>query len=1258
MAQVTNTFIAGKMNKSLDDRLIPKNQYKDGLNIRVDSSDASEAGRVENEKGNERLAQLVFRTTDQGDISLSGAKTIGAYADGQNETIYYFVHDPSILIGSTQYKYDAIISYNVEQNSLRYIIEQVHPVLVSGSTVLNFDPEHLITGVDLIDNLLFFTDDLNPPRYINVDRTYSGIQRANPYSSLVTEDDISVIVKPPSEPPSVRGTGQANSTTYMEDKFICFAYRWKYIDGQYSALSQFTEPSFTPLAFSYDVGLATNKNMKNVITGAEITVDTGSELVTDIEVVFKEMTSSDVYVIERVNKSQLSGSPSTTTVVFENQKIFTQLDPNQIVRLYDNVPLKAKAQTTMGNRVIYGNYVEGYDLTDSNGDDILTNFTTELQSSYAVSQTITTSTLNVGVPSSGYTTYDYHYFRPDLRQTYDYFTTGISNPGTKLDFTPISFPLRKGTTLTLTFDLEINISQILNTQPNGTNVASYTNVPFVINYVLEEQADNITELFNQSGFQDKLGLNAETIQNKDWNITTKSAKTSGERFPPGGWGAGDTASDRLLDLAQQYAEQAYDDGAFTPRAAFVSAAGVDSYIYNGINSSTGTVLTDASATFQTDGVEVGDWIQNFGRSVSGTDEGAWMARVESVDSETQLTLDIDIFDAVNQEYAVYDFDNYQTNKAVLDAPSQTITIQFLNAVIRPFGTSYQDWVVRFNFLTNLASVNVGSDPTLKTDRDYEVGIIYMDDYNRSSNVIVSSADATTFVPLSAAPNRNYMRVTIPTDMTPPSWATRYKLAIKENKDKYNVFYSRRVVQGTGANAGYLYFFLEGENAQKVSEGDIVYVKGDQDTEGSTYLKDKELITKTILEKKIYAEGDLGQYFYPVIDNQDGVYIRIDDDNIGISNTAPERDFVFTFETQAEELDSFIYYESFQSFPITNSFHEGNIQNQSAVQVGIVDTEFANAYTFYNGVESRNILDSIAKKNRALGNRIYSTTEEEYRQIRRKADLTYSGIYQPETNVNKLNEFNLGLANFKELEESFGPIQKLFARETDVLVLQEDKISYVLAGKNLLSDSIGGGSITSVPEVLGTQIARKEEYGISFNPESFASYGYDRYFTDVKRGAVLQLRGGSAQSDQLTVISEFGMRSYFRDTLEPKLYKQVIGAYDEYSNEYVLSASDEDIPQEAFVIRCGSEVIVEGNTTFVVELGEDEGDVTVIAERISGEGTVDLDATWNSVTTNIGTGESGDFNGFFTKSPVGPPTTAEFTYTGVAKYRILVNCPIG
>ena len=62
-----------------------------------------------------------------------------------------------------------------------------------------------------------------------------------------------------------------------------------------------------------------------------------------------------------------------------------------------------------------------------------------------------------------------------------------------------------------------------------------------------------------------------------------------------------------------------------------------------------------------------------------------------------------------------------------------------------------------------------------------------------------------------------------------------------------------------------------------------------------------------------------------------------------------------------------------------------------------------------------------------------------------------------------------------------------SRAADILTLQEDKISYVLSSKNLLSDSVGGGAIASIPEVLGTQIARIEEDGISNNPE-FCSMG--------------------------------------------------------------------------------------------------------------------------------------------------------------------------
>ena len=35
---------------------------------------------------------------------------------------------------------------------------------------------------------------------------------------------------------------------------------------------------------------------------------------------------------------------------------------NQLLRVYDNVPITAKAQEVLGNRVVYGNYQQNYDL--------------------------------------------------------------------------------------------------------------------------------------------------------------------------------------------------------------------------------------------------------------------------------------------------------------------------------------------------------------------------------------------------------------------------------------------------------------------------------------------------------------------------------------------------------------------------------------------------------------------------------------------------------------------------------------------------------------------------------------------------------------------------------------------------------------------------------------------------------------------------------------------------------------------------------
>ena len=165
---IQTNFIAGKMNKSVDERLVPVGEYVDALNVRLGSTESTEIGAVENSKGNTALTTIQLLNQPG---SMANARCIGAFEDGINETIYWFVHNPSCP-SSPSGKADMILSFNTNSNSLTYhVVSQDDGT--SNNTTLNFSGTHLITGVNKINDLLFFTDDLNPPRYINVTRNYA-----------------------------------------------------------------------------------------------------------------------------------------------------------------------------------------------------------------------------------------------------------------------------------------------------------------------------------------------------------------------------------------------------------------------------------------------------------------------------------------------------------------------------------------------------------------------------------------------------------------------------------------------------------------------------------------------------------------------------------------------------------------------------------------------------------------------------------------------------------------------------------------------------------------------------------------------------------------------------------------------------------------------------------------------------------------------------------------------------------------------------
>ena len=48
MAKTQRNFVKGRMNKSLDERLLPNGEYEDALNVRLGSTEDSEIGTVEN----------------------------------------------------------------------------------------------------------------------------------------------------------------------------------------------------------------------------------------------------------------------------------------------------------------------------------------------------------------------------------------------------------------------------------------------------------------------------------------------------------------------------------------------------------------------------------------------------------------------------------------------------------------------------------------------------------------------------------------------------------------------------------------------------------------------------------------------------------------------------------------------------------------------------------------------------------------------------------------------------------------------------------------------------------------------------------------------------------------------------------------------------------------------------------------------------------------------------------------------------------
>ena len=162
---------------------------------------------------------------------------------------------------------------------------------------------------------------------------------------------------------------------------------------------------------------------------------------------------------------------------------------------------------------------------------------------------------------------------------------------------------------------------------------------------------------------------------------------------------------------------------------------------------------------------------------------------------------------------------------------------------------------------------------------------------------------------------------------------------------------------------------------------------------------------------------------------------------------------------------------------------------------------------------------------SLGVRAYLNEKNPVQDIR-QSSLIYSGVYNSRTDVNNTNVFSVGETITSDLDPSNGSIQKLFSENTNLIILQENKASYSLINKNTIYSGTQGAAEGSKIPVIGQNVPFKGRFGIGKNPESFAQFGFRKYFADPVRGSVLRL-----SMDGLTEISDYGMKDYFRDSLQ-------------------------------------------------------------------------------------------------------------------------------
>lgn len=335
------------LNKDEDERLVKPFEMTDALNIRVSHEDGGDQGIVKNIEGTEAVSAA---TTADAIPSSGDNRVIGVVPCEAGKCIYFFLYNSELNHGI--YRYDSVNDNYVK---------------LYEDSVLNFERDGFVKGDVVInqfqEHLLYFTDNRNEPRKVNATRLLFG-----GYNSIMTTGTdtqknkyLTVCKQPPQD--VITWEFQTNSsrrTNNLKESCFQFAYQYIYDDGEVSALS-----AYSSLAVS-STNLAYNSNavqyLESFNNELRLTIKNSDGPVDKIRVFARRNNDGGFQKIAELNNDANQDYQFHT---FRNDKVYSFISDEEANKPYDSVPRAAMAQAVSNGRLLYGNYLEGFDNLSS-----------------------------------------------------------------------------------------------------------------------------------------------------------------------------------------------------------------------------------------------------------------------------------------------------------------------------------------------------------------------------------------------------------------------------------------------------------------------------------------------------------------------------------------------------------------------------------------------------------------------------------------------------------------------------------------------------------------------------------------------------------------------------------------------------------------------------------------------------------------------------------------------------------------------------